>query len=476
MTRRLRAIAAVALACLLGACASVPRDAGFADVQRTVEEATRQPVRWDPRTPVHPPDDGAVAALLREELSADRAVEIALASNRDVQATLEELGIARAELMAASTIRNPIFHGEIRFPGEPRNPVEFGVTKTLVDLFQYRSRRRVGRAQFEATRVRVGGAIINFATEVRTDYYDLLAARKILARHDTIMKAQEAATDLARRQHESGNISDLDLENEQARYEQVKLEYARAQLDELQARERLIADLGLMRRADIKLPPEFPPIPDRELTAEGVEAEVAAQRLDLHVAQRELEAAERAFPTARLGAFDELEITIHHEREPDGTRTTGPELTVPIPIFDRGAAQKAGARALLRQAQQRFAALNVSARSEARAALERLIEARARMTYIREVVVPRRERILNLTQLEYNAMLRGVFQLIEARQNLATAHREEIVASRDYWVARTELDAAMRGVGGFSVRPEGRAERRMDLFPPLTPIETKVNE
>ena len=41
------------------------------------------------------------------------------------------------------------------------------------------------------------------------------------------------------------------------------------------------------------------------------------------------------------------------------------------------------------------------------------------MTYLRDVVIPRRERILRLTQLEYNAMLRGVFQLIEARQDLA---------------------------------------------------------
>jgi hypothetical protein len=30
--------------------------------------------------------------------------------------------------------------------------------------------------------------------------------------------------------------------------------------------------------------------------------------------------------------------------------------------------------------------------------------------------------------LEYNAMLRGVFQLIEARQNLSIAQRDEVIA------------------------------------------------
>jgi cobalt-zinc-cadmium efflux system outer membrane protein len=131
---------------------------------------------------------------------------------------------------------------------------------------------------------------------------------------------------------------------------------------------------------------------------------------------------------------------------------------------------------MLRQAQQRLAALTATARSEARAARERLLEARARATYLREVVIPRRDRILKLTQLEYNAMLRGVFQLIEARQNLAAAQREEIVATRDYWLARTQLESALLGVSRFSVRREpSEKATRPQLFPPLN-LPAKTNE
>jgi cobalt-zinc-cadmium efflux system outer membrane protein len=425
---------------------------------------------------VQPPDDAAVASLLGEELSADRAVQIAFANNRDLQATLEELGLARAELIGASTIRNPLFDGEIRFPGVPRSPFEIVLAKTLVDVFQFGNRKKLGRAQFEAAKVRVSGALINFAGQVRMDYYDALAARRILARAETVMKAQEAATELAKRQHFAGNISDLDLENEQSRYEQVKLDYARAQLDELQARERLIADLGLVHRAELKLPADFPAPPGSEMPSEEVERQVTERRLDLRVAQREIEAAQGAIRIARTAAFEDLAVGIHLEREPDGKKTTGPAATVPIPLFDRGAAPKARARAMLRQAQQRLAAMTVAARSEARAAQERLLEARSRMNYLREVVIPRRERILRLTQLEYNAMLRGVFQLIEARQNLASAQREEVIATRDYWVARTELETALLGVGRFSIRPEAAEAPRLDFFAPMSQQETKTNE
>jgi cobalt-zinc-cadmium efflux system outer membrane protein len=393
--------------------------------------------------------------MLTEELTAERAVEIAFSNNRDVQATLEDLGIARADLIAAKTLRNPLFDGEIRFPGSPIRPFEVIFTKTLVDLFQLGNRKKLGLAQFEAAQLRVSGAVIHFASQVRIDYIELLAARKLLARQQTVTKAQEAATELARRQHSAGNISDLDLENEQSRYEQVKLDYAKAQLDELQARERLTADLGLVQRAELRLPEEFAPAPEVEPTSADAEQQAVARRLDLQLLQREIEAARRAVGIAKTAAFDALAVGVHVEREPDGIKTSGPAAALPVPIFDSGAAPKARARAQLRQAQQRLAAMTVAARSEARAAQERLVEARARMLYLRDVVIPRRDRILKLTQLEYNAMHRGVFQLIEARQGLASAQRDEVLATRDYWRAHTELETAILGVGRFSVRQGG---------------------
>ena len=270
-----------------------------------------------------------------------------------------------------------------------------------------------------------------------------------------MLNAQQAAADLALRQHAAGNISDLDLETEQSRYEQVKLDHARAQLDELAARDRLTADLGLAGRAELDLPDDFPPASDLDLTPEAAEAQAVERRMDLRIARREIEAAENALGLAGRSWLDETTIGVHHEREPQGNSTTGPEIEVPIPIWNRGAADKVRGRALLRQAQQRLVAATVGARAEARAALERHREARARLAYLREVVIPRRERILRLSQLEYNAMLRGVFQLIEARQQLAEARRDEVLAARDHWVARTDLDLALLGVSGFSVRKEG---------------------
>ena len=460
---------------LLGwGCASVPRDAGVGEVNRVLEERTGHRLSWKPGQAIEPPNDQELEAQLQSELSADRAVEIALANNRDLLAALEELGIARADLIAARTVRNPILDGEYHFPGEKFTPYEIAITQTLVDLLQLRRRRAVGAAEFEAARLRVTASVVGFAGEVRADFYTLQAAQAALAQQRTISAAAEAAVQLAQRQHEAGNITDLDLEAEQALYEEAKLDLAASELDELAARERLLTDLGSLRPLPLALPPLAAPPAEPERTPEEVEA-VQSERLDVLLAQAELDAAKKAGPLARAEPFDELAAGVHFDRESGGERSRGPVATIPIPLFDRGLAARTRAGAMIRLAEQRLHALAVAARSEARAARERLVEARARAEYLATVVVPRRQRILYLTQLEYNAMLRGVFDLIRARQGLAEAERERVFALRDYWLARTEMDLALSGVTGFTVRPERPRLDRLELVESARQQESKEN-
>lgn len=475
MRTALRALATGAAILLAWGCASVPRDAGVGDVGRIVEEHTGHRPTWQPGQPIVPPDDEALEAQLQGELGIEQAVEIAFAANRDLLATLEELGLARADLVAARTVRNPILDGEIHFPGSTFRPYEFAITQTLVDLLSLRRRRAVGEAEFQAARLRVTASVVGFAAEVRADYYALQAAQAILAQQRTIAAAAEASVELAQRQHVAGNVSDLDLESEQALYEQAKLDLASAQLAELEARERLLGDLGAQRALHPRLPPLAEPPAEAERTTEEFEA-AQEERLDLMLARAELEAARLARPLASTAPFDELAAGVHFDRESGGEHSRGPTATIPIPLFDQGLSTRVRADATLRIAEHRLHASIVTARSEGRAARERLVEARARAEYIATVVVPRRQRILHLTQIEYNAMLRGAFDLIRARQELAEAERERVLALRDYWLARTEMDAAFAGVTGFTVRPERSRPERPNLFGSTEQQESKEHE
>jgi glycine/D-amino acid oxidase-like deaminating enzyme len=91
-------------------------------------------------------DHARVATMLQDDLTADEAVAIAMVNSPRLQVTLAELGIARADLIDASTISNPVFEAELRFPAAPYHPFELSIAQSLIDLIQLPRRRALGRA------------------------------------------------------------------------------------------------------------------------------------------------------------------------------------------------------------------------------------------------------------------------------------------------------------------------------------------
>lgn len=420
---------------LAASCASVPRDAGLSDVQRGVTSRTN--AEWNA-------DDARVRAMLADELTADAAVAIAMANNPRLQATLAELGIARAELIEASTVANPIFEFELRVPGEPYRPYELRLAQSLIDLIQLPRRRAAGRAAFDAAQMRVTSDVLRFGANVRASYYDVVAATQHVAQLRTVTEAARTAAEVAIKQHTAENITDLDLENEQARYEQAKLDLARAERAQILAHESLTRALGT--KLEFTMPAQFPALPHHELDAQQLEQLAAQQRLDLAIARREVEIAERRVPIARLAALDGVELDGHYEREPSGEHTVGPGIELPIPIFNTGRAARTRAEAEVLRARHTLNALVAESSSRLRSASAVLAEARARVEYYRDVLLPRRRRIVELTKLEHNAMLVGIFQLLEARRNEAQAESDFVEAQREYWSARVDLDRALQGI------------------------------
>ena len=99
----------------------------------------------------------------------------------------------------------------------------------------------------------------------------------------------------------------------------------------------------------------------------------------------------------------------------------------------------------LRRAQQEYYALGVQIRSTVRTVHERVQGAQDRALYYRDILLPLRERIVNETQLQYNAMQLGVFDLLRAREQQIQAAIAYIETLRDYWLARTDLEHMLSG-------------------------------
>lgn len=402
-------------------------------------------VRWLPNGEEAGTAD-TVHALLQGDLTADRAVRVALLNNRGLRAEFEEIGISQAEFRQALLPTNPALGGEIRSGGAGHHPGEFIVMQDLSSILLAPLRRRVARAALEQANLRAADGALDVVRETRSAFYELQAVEQVRELWGKTSASAQAGADLARRQHEVGNITDLDLENEQALYEQSKIELARSQAETLAARERLNRVMGTWGdQVTWQVAANLPAVPADTVSLAGLESTAISQRLDLAAADAEVRALTKAVPLARFSQFPELRAGVHFEREPEGTRTTGPAVELAFPFFDRGQNTVARARAQLRQAQDRHAALAVEIRSQVRVARNRLVAAQQLAEYYRAAVLPRRRRIVEQTQLEFNGMLIGVYQLLQAKQGEVNAQQESIEAHRDYWIARSELERALGG-------------------------------
>ena len=426
-------------------CATIQPRAGFDDVGRLVADRTRAELSWDGT--VAPEVVERVRELLRSELTADSAVQVALLANRKLQATYAKLGIAQADVVQSSLPPNPILTADVHFgTGASGTGVELGLAQQFITVLQIPLRKRVAEAAFEQAKLEVAQAVWEQAAMVKTAFYRLQGALQTLELRRAVAQSTTAAAEVARRQHHAGNITDLERAAEEALDDDARLSVAEAEEDVADDREELNALLGLWGPDTTwTIASRLPELPEAELEPHGLESRAMQERLDLIAARQELEVLARTVDLTGLYRFlptGEAGLAAHREPE-SGFWSTGPSIALPLPVFDQRQAVLASDTAKFRQSEYRYAALAVEIRSEVRRWRSKMFSARRRVAYYRAAALPRRQRIVGETQKEYNGMLVGVYQLLQAKRDEVETAGKYIEALADYWMDRAELERAI---------------------------------
>ena len=432
---------------LVTGCATFDQRAGFSDVSTAVEARSGKRVVWNLGTELDAHVAQEVQALLHDTLTVDGAIQVALLNNRTLQALYADLGVAQADLVQAGLLKNPVFDGLVHAPlaGGPLK-VEFHVAMDFLDIFYIPLRKRVAAALFEEAKLQVMGAVLDFTATVRGALYRYQADEQMLELLQTIGQALAIALEVAQRLHDAGNITDLDLARERALLEEAKLQLRAAEIAARQSREHLNTLMGLWGpQTAWRIDRRLPDLPAQPMSFAEIERRALQQSLDLASArQRIIVAGEQAGVDRATALLPESSLGPAAERE-EGTWQVGAVLSFPIPLFDQGQARVGRAVTELRRAQQAYYAVGVQIRATVRMVHERLQGAQDRALYYRDILLPLRERIVNETQLHYNAMQLGVFDLVRAREQQIQAAVAYIETLLDYWVAHTDLGHILSG-------------------------------
>jgi cobalt-zinc-cadmium efflux system outer membrane protein len=381
---------------------------------------------------------------LGDGLSEDEAGALALWNNPQLQADLADFGVARAALIEAGTLRNPVF--SVLFPVGPKQLEE--TVRWPLDLLQRPWRLAFARRDFNRVAESMVQHGLNAVRDARIAHSDALLARERARLAQEGAGARSGLAEIAQARMRAGDLSELEASAASIDAWRAQDEAAqRAQQAEV-AVDRLRLMLGMdletvrfdLSEGDVALPPapELPALLEDALQA----------RPDMRAAELALESAgdrvgwERSRIAVLVGILDA-------NGEGREGFELGPGLDVEVPLFSRNQAGRVRADAELTRASHGYVAARQRVALEVKEARGEYERARAALELWRDQIAPaaddalaRADRAYAEGDQSYLSVLEMTRHLLETRERGAevAAEARRAAARLDRSVGRRVFD------------------------------------
>lgn len=431
--------------------ASKPR-AGFAAVTDTTRRAIGKETIWLQSAAETEANAKRVHSLVNgKTINADRAVQVALLNNRDLQASYAELGMSSADLW--ETAMGPVPSVGISvsgMAGDVTRTLEATLISSLLEIATTKPRTKIAEVRFRQAQLAATGETLALANETRRAWIEAVAAFEAAALIRRAQETADTASELAAELGQTGAMNKADQAREHVFTAELAAERADALLEAKLAKEKLIRLMGLWGSdTNVFVPDSLPALPSRPQGRSKIERLALTNRVDLAAGRLELEAIAREYKLrgdTRMLSAAEIMAGGGIERE-DGVNDKSPVLDVEfrIPVYDTGGLiSRRGKLAYLRAANG-LAQMAVDARSEARVAHAAVTGKHEVARHWRDQVLPLRKTINEESLLSYSGMLTSTFELITDARDGLESELGAAEAKRDYWLAETDVTAAIWG-------------------------------
>jgi len=437
---------AAAVALSIAGCASFSPDGGFGAVNELTQARIGTTAVYQRTAGEVESARGRVLDLLKQPLTADSAVEVALLNNQGLQASFAELGVAEADLVRAGRLRNPSFSFG-RLAGAGTVEIDRSLLFDVLGILTMPTAKQIEQARFEQAQLQAAYDAVGVAAEARRAFFGAVAAQQLAAYAAQVKEAADTSAELARRMVQAGNFSKLAQLREQSFYADATTRHTRSIHQGVVERERLSRVLGLSgEQPDFKLPDRLPDLPLSPAEPRDAEQTAMDKRLDVLMAKRSTEALAKSLGLTEATRFvNVLHAGFQNQSKTGESPRKGYEIELELPLFDFGSARVARAEATYMQAVHRTAQVAVNARSEVRESYSAYRTAYDLSRHYRDEVVPLKKRISEETLLRYNGMLSSVFELLADSRDQIMSVTGAVEALRDFWVAETNLQTALTG-------------------------------
>ena len=446
---------AIASAALLSACQSLSPDGGMSTVAMVAGGGLNKDVVRISSAEDASLAQSRVSRLLHSPLSADAAVQIALLNNAGLQAAYNRLGVAEAVAVQSSRPPLPIFSFD-DVSTSIELDIERKVVASVLSLATWPTRSKIAGVRIEQAELRAAEDTLRLAADTRRAYIRAVAAREIFAALTAAKASADLSAMLTGKLTETGAVNMLNHARAQVFATELDAQVTAARQQAEATREQLTRLMGLWgsELANV-LPSALPLLRGKSPSLASVQQEAMDRRVDLAVGRLEVDALARSYGLTRSTRFiNVLDASAISKTQKDtgvpAADGGGFDIEFEVPIYDFGKAKTREAEQRYLEALNTLAAIAVNARSEAREAYGAYASTRAiALKYEREVL-PLRKTISEQTELQYNAMQVDAFTLLQTARESDAAKVASIEAKRNFWLAATDLSAAVLGGGSLS--------------------------
>lgn len=356
-------------------------------------------------------------------------VALALWNNPGLRASLADLGLSEADLIAARTPRNP----NLSLLDPVGSGLLEGAIAIPIDLLRRPARIDAARDRLERARQSVVQNGLALARDARTGIADLARARDRAALLDEDAKAAAKLVELAEKAQALGRGRGIDTATAHAAAADSEIAAERARNDAamaLIALETLVATpLDIVTVSDIG---------GRSAADADVLKSAAARRPDIVAADLAVDAARRDLDGVALDVLQPGAIIDLGQEQGEKLKVSA-GASVNIPLFDRGQAARARAQAILDRALAERDGLRLLIDQQIDAALGNLETARRTLAMIDEDLLPAAERRLTVAEAALGLGRASLLEVTLARRDLIAARLQRADAVAAYSRAAADL-------------------------------------
>lgn len=415
-------------------CATMNGAPTTGDLDALIRARTAAGLRLDSTQPL-PPDVDLGDGITQEE-----AVAVALWNSPSFQATLADLGVARADLLDAGLLRNPIL--SLLFPLGPKQ-LEFTLQFPVDALVQRPIRVATARLNAQSIGERLVWDTLTLVAQVRTAHADAVVADRRLVLATENAAVARSLADVTDARLRAGDISDLEARaprGDAARTEAMRLA---ATYDRDLTRLTLAALLGLDRTPDLMQPAlsaayDAPPC----VVDDARFSDALASRPDVRAAELQIEAATARARWERSRVLALLAVLDANGRGSEGFEM-GPGINADLPVLNRNQGNVGRATVEIDRASQRYTATRIQVITDVRTGAARVAQAQRALDIWSQDVVPVLETEQRQAEGAYRAGEVALFNVLDVNRRLVDSRMRQLDAEADLYRSRISLERAL---------------------------------